>query len=366
MRVIRARNVNDALTHGLMLLSGQGMTVESRNGPAVKVDMPVSTVTERPRERVLYHAWRDANPFFHFYESLWMLAGRRDIKPLTRFVARMADYSDNGETQNAAYGHRWRYASVGASYPHGQLVNGVGPVVYERDQLKVIVDELRSNRQSRQCVLQIWEHTKDLGTKTKDHACNIAATFQIDHYGHLEMVVFCRSNDAIWGCHGANAVHFSVLMEYVASCVGVPVGAMTQVSVNYHAYADVFKKMFDGYFETRTFDDGRAVWDKSDPYSREEVKPFPLMQGTQATWDEECRAFVTVDGRAPGRRAFFTEPFFRDVAWPIVKAHDIYKDESGLDKYDAAIEMIGECHATDWMMACVEWLTRRLNRAVDR
>ena len=42
--------------------------------------------------------------------------------------------------------------------------------------------------------------------------------------GRLQMTVHCRSNDIIWGTYGANAVHFSILQEYVAARIGVDLG----------------------------------------------------------------------------------------------------------------------------------------------
>jgi hypothetical protein len=50
------------------------------------------------------------------------------------------------------------------------------------------------------------------------------------------MTVFCRSNDLIWGAYGANAVHMSILQEYVACGLARPVGHYWQVSNNYHVY----------------------------------------------------------------------------------------------------------------------------------
>ena len=340
MRVINARNVSEALVKGLYHLREDGIGVDSRNGPVVKAPRPVSTVTEKPEERVLFYDWRDANPFFHFYESLWMLAGRQDIAPLTRYVSRMADYSDDGITQNAAYGHRWRNA---------QLPQTSGLFIGSRDQLNDIIQELRANPSSRQCVLQIWDHSLDLATKTKDHACNIAATFQLDQYRYLEMVVFCRSNNAIWGCHGANAVHFSVLQEYVARACEVPVGAMTQVSVNYHAYDSVYQKTYDGMIAGPDYG--------SEPYRIGEVKPYPLMQVPRVEWDRDVAEFVTHDGKLPTlARDEFADPFFQNVAWPIVRAHDIYKNHRDVG---VAIASLNDCMASDWRRACIEWLERR-------
>jgi hypothetical protein len=76
MHVINARNVNEAYVVGLGYLRAYGKEQNSRMGKVLVVDHPVCTTYERPYERVLFNSERDANPFFHFMESLWMLAGR--------------------------------------------------------------------------------------------------------------------------------------------------------------------------------------------------------------------------------------------------------------------------------------------------
>ena len=94
MRIIEARNVNDALPQGLTLLHNRGEVENTRNGPVLRIPEPVATVLTHPCERVLFAPWRDANPFFHLVEAVWMLAGRNDLKQLTPYVKRMAEYSD--------------------------------------------------------------------------------------------------------------------------------------------------------------------------------------------------------------------------------------------------------------------------------
>ena len=104
MKVLSVRNVHEALPRALKLLQQQGIERPSRNGPVLQAPWPVTTVYQNPLERVVFWPERDANPFFHLYESLWMLAGRNDIAPLTRYAKNMANYSDDGETQHGAYG----------------------------------------------------------------------------------------------------------------------------------------------------------------------------------------------------------------------------------------------------------------------
>lgn len=359
MQILRVRNVHEAIPRAMQLLGKDGVRQPSRNGEVLRLVEPVATVYERPRERVEFHPWRDSNPFLHLYESLWMLAGRRDVAPLARYAKQMEQYSDDGETLNAAYGYRWR---------HARDWHGTG-LRSDVDQLPIICDALRADPTSRQQVLQIWDHRLDLDTQTKDHACNLTATFQVQD-GYLNMVVFCRSNDAIWGCYGANAVHFSVLQEYVSRRAGFDVGTYTQISVNWHAYVAVYDSMRAKMVKS---DD----WRLANPYDHQAgtffneqwVAPYPLAEISTdfVKWDLDCRCFVTDDGRLSRNTVRVNYlPFFRDVAWPIVAAHDLYKDGVYVsprgDKktpWDEIYATLDECQASDWRLACRSWMKRR-------
>ena len=90
MHVINARNVNSAYPQALHYIAIAGDRVASRNGPVLRAPEPVSTVYAKPWERVLFDPQRDANPFFHLFESLWMLDGRNDVATLTSWLATCA------------------------------------------------------------------------------------------------------------------------------------------------------------------------------------------------------------------------------------------------------------------------------------
>ena len=225
MKVINARNVNDALAQGIGLLLEQGVRREGRNGVTLEIPEPVTTVYERPWERVLLNPVRDANPFFHFFEALWILAGRDDVKFLTEFNKRMVDYSDDGVVFNAPYGYRLRHGILNAQH----------------DQLARVIDILRGDPDSRQAVCQIWDED-DLYENTKDKACNMSIVFRIRNtpqcHPQLHMTVYNRSNDMLWGAYGANMVQFSTVQEYVARHLGIALGPYTQVSNSFHVYLD--------------------------------------------------------------------------------------------------------------------------------
>lgn len=338
MIVIRARNVQQILPEALHQLERRGVDRESRNGPVKVFPEPATSVYERPCERVMFWPDRDCNPFFHLMESLWMLAGRNDVEFVTRYVKTMANFSDDGKTFHGAYGHRW--------------INYFG-----FNQLDEIIKALAANPDDRRCVLQIWDALADLGQQGKDFPCNIGAHFQVTHEGSLDMTVFNRSNDVVWGAYGANAVHFSMLHEYVASRLQRPVGVYRQVSDNLHAYHDTLAKVAHLSAEVADPLGCKVV---PDPYATGQVRPFPLMTVDPARWHEDLQQFF----RNP--YSAFNDPFFNSVVKPMQAAHDEYRLRTGEGRYDAAIAAMRDVAASDWRKAGEEWLQRRKANYVAR
>ena len=75
MILITARNVNDAYYEAMWKIPVYGRPNESRAGKLLSASTPVITTYLKPLERMLFNRARDANPFFHVMESMWMLAG---------------------------------------------------------------------------------------------------------------------------------------------------------------------------------------------------------------------------------------------------------------------------------------------------
>jgi thymidylate synthase len=338
MKVITARNVNDAVVKGAQLMKEGGLHQDSRGGGTLEYPEPVCTVYERCCERVLFDPVRDANPFFHLMEALWMLAGRRDVAWLSRFNARMAEYSDDGVVFNAAYGYRWRQQF--------QLKPASGGV--SSDQLSVIVELLRADPDSRRAVLQIWDAEADLGVNSRDLACNTQAMFKV-RGGRLNMTISNRSNDIVWGCYGANAVQFSMLLEYMAARIGVEPGIYRQVSDSYHAYHDTWPKISD-----------IAARFRGDPYVQGEVSVYPLVADPGSFDAELVRWFENPPddlsfAQWEAEAGLWRNPYFIRVATPVHNSWLAYKRKDR----EAASQWLDRCAATDWQRAAREWLQRR-------
>lgn len=318
------RNVNQAFSELFWKLKVLNLKPEpTRNGPALVFPEPVITTYTCPLERVLFHPGRDCNPVFHLLESVWMLAGRRDVAFLEQFNSKIGQYSDDGKVFNAAYGYRMRHH-------------------FGRDQLTDIVSLLRKEPNTRQAVIQLWDPA-DLTKSTKDKACNMEVVFD-NRGGRLNMTVLNRSNDAWYGAYGANAVHFSIIQEFVASAVGLRAGVYRQVSNNLHLYTELYdaKKYL-------TLPPDSEVYDH---YSSGQVRPSPLMlDGDYKGFLKDCERFCEDPFN---QEAEYIHPFIKHVAQPMAMVSRVRKIKAGDGRGFAA-----KIRSEDWRRATIEWIARR-------
>ena len=355
MIVLEACNVNDALAQGARFIREHGVREESRNGPVLRVPEPVTTVYFVPEERVLFAPGRDANPFFHLIESIWMIAGRDRLSDLTPYVSTFGQFSDDGVTVPGAYGKRWR----------GWFVDEDDQTF---DQLDWAVKRLRNDPTDRRVVIQMWDANIDPGRADnggKDVPCNLELLPKIVD-GTLDVTVFCRSNDMLLGAYGANAVHFSFLQEYLAGRIGVPVGVYRQISVDFHVYeADMEKFDLDAL---------AALEGCTDFYAEEAVEQYPIFKG----WGGEDHSNTHPINDAAREQViaqdlalFFDEgpevanraarwPFLKQIAAPMALAHRHWKGGKGEDRFVGALEILKQMpERNDWRRACEEWINRR-------
>ena len=331
MKIVNVRNVNAAFSQGTQILWQQGVVSQSRAGSVRAAPWPVVTVYTQPRERVLFDKHRDANPFFHLFESLWMLAGMSDGKWLDRFVSDFSKrFAESDGNLWGAYGRRWRFH-------------------FETDQLLSAVNRLRSSSEDRRTVIQMWDTNYDLYdpfelnedtdepfSEPKDIPCNTHIYLRVNE-GRLDLTVCCRSNDAIWGAYGANAVHFSMLQEYLAGRIGVFVGTMYQFSNNFHMYENTAQK-------------SRKSVLSRDPYLTREVKFLSIGDNWEA-WDRDLLKFI----QEPYGKSFKNRWFLK-VAVPMWRCHELWSSR----QRESAMRHVDFIEATDWRMVARQWMERRL------
>ncbi len=377
---LKFRNVNSAfrgLVEGFHTGSIPTKRTSSRVGDVLMIEEPMTITYEKPLERVLFNQARDCNPFFHLYESLWMLAGRNDVEPLKYYSSKIGDIaSDDGKVFNGAYGYRWRQSDIetGESY-EGYSERG------RTDQLKILIDHLKRVPGSRRAVLQMWNVESDLLKleTTKDVCCNLSVLFSIrsekpakkdlveessgrvmgsmvtgPNTNYLDMTVTNRSNDMIWGMLGANVVHFSFLQEYMAACIGVEVGVYNQFTNNLHVYVEN-----NGGFHPEKWLESDDNYDRhaGDPYERDNWKPFPLVRDP-VMFDREVCEFVEENSGKPTHETVcqeWAEPFLQNVAQPMCAAWNFYKAK----RFEEALAWCEQIAADDWRVACTNWMLKR-------
>lgn len=354
MHVIQAVNVNDAYEYGWKHVIAYGKRSNSRAGECYALDEPLAVTYARPEQRVLFDANRDANPFFHLFEALWLLAGRNDARWLDRFVGDFSSrFAEEDGHLHGSYGFRWR--------KHFDLDGEGNPNL--PDQLDTVVRLLKANPDDRRVVIQMWDAVSDLGQQRKDIPCNLMVVPRIrygrvkDYAGFgmdepeqlLDITVFNRSNDIVWGMFGANAVQFSMLQEYLAGRIGVGIGKYTQISTNAHMYAlhakgnrtarPEYQGFRGGYPSTRPMG---SHWDD---------------------WDGDLKQFFkwTEEPEQPFYAHLVANMWFYHTAFPLFIAHVRWKQRCYVDAL-SVLNDPGFDIAPDWRLAAINWMERRLNR----
>lgn len=339
MITIHARNVSEAwaIFHRQIDLDTAVRPVAPRGVRTLEFREPVATVYRCPAECVLLDPVRDANPFFHLYEALWILAGFNDVSRVAYYSKQIAEYSDDATVFHGAYGHRMRFA-------------------YGVDQIEAVVDTLSRDPLSRRAVIGLWSPTLDIAQEqsgtAKDIPCNTTIYCKLRD-GALHITVCNRSNDAVWGCYGANAVQFSFLQQYIAARLGVAIGTYTQISDSLHVYLD-----------------GKAgeVWERC------RIGRPPLLQDySPAAMGVDYTPLVAIDAERflaetrmlladPSGKSVTVdcaEPFLKYVVMPLLIVHECYREVSAREAWAMMLTLFQREQNDPWVVACSRWLKRR-------
>jgi hypothetical protein len=278
---------------------------------------PVLTEYAKPWQRMLFCPERNANPFFHIMEGIWMLAGRDEAEWVVKFNKQMLEYAEEDGTFAGAYGFRWRH-------------------YFGVDQIDYVVNLLNSDPFTRRAIIAMYNPGQDSGYNDRDVPCNTTIYFR-NNSGKLDMTVCCRSNDAVWGAYGANAVHMSMLMEVVAAGTGLAMGTYYQLSNNLHLYTDLHRHLLG---EGSTHVDYYWAWSA----------PYPICTSYGNFYDE-CNLFL----KNPDRADKYKNAWLYYVARPMYLAWEAYKEKDMAN----AVSWVDQVEDPAVRQACLDWLERR-------
>lgn len=312
-------NAPEALSEVIWRLRTEHTEELSRNGKVRVCPYPYFLRIDEPMQRVIFDPVRDANPFFHLMEAIWMLGGHNEVAFPMFFNQQYESYAEINGKVHGAYGHRWR--------KH-----------FGVDQIAGVINLLNKEPNTRRAVLGMWDPFADLNQQKNDLPCNTHIYFRLEEEG-LGMTVCNRSNDLIWGMLGANVVHFTMLQELIANATGSEPGRYQVFTNNLHFYPDLYKN-------------AEELWKTTIPvdhYRKHHIDPLPLLHGNETIWDflKDCEDF-------PNNHMELRTRWFNNVAMPMFQAWFQRKSgvEDGLRKCD-------QIEARDWRLACLEWIRRR-------
>lgn len=175
------------------------------------------------------------------------------------------------------------------------------------------------------------------------HNCNTQVVF--DTRGNrLNMTVFNRSNDIWYGAYGANAVHFSMLQEFVSSAINMRIGHYRQISNNLHLYTELY--------DAKRYVDHPPNYPEYDLYSQGDARTSPMMiDADYKRFLSECETFCC---EPYNEKIKYHNPFFTYVAQPMAMVSRVRKSGAGDGRGYAS-----KIRAEDWRKAVMMWINNR-------
>ena len=229
--VIIGSNINELIYLTSQELLSKGSLIESRAGGSIEL-IDVSLILKNPRNRHLYLFGRKNNIFTTIAETFLVLSCSNKIFPFLNFyLHRAKDFSDN-YSEDKKEVSTWRGAYGPRLFIHNQLANLIS--TFQTEGLN-----------TRKAVLALWQpefdtfqRIKELTNmeKTKDIPCNLMLNFWIRN-NKLNLKVFARSIDLIWGLSGINIFEFTMIQELLLDMLKkvLPDGNMLELGYYHHS-----------------------------------------------------------------------------------------------------------------------------------
>lgn len=180
-----------------------GNTLESNNVMVTLHDI---------RENIV--SIRDLSVNYLLGEWSWYFLGRNDVEFISVFGSMWRNLSDDGVTNNSAYGYLMKYR-------------------FAFDQIEKVVELLKRDPESRRAVINLNTPNERV-IETKDEPCTIALQFLIrDEKLHCTAIM--RSNDIYLG-FPYDVAFFTELQKYIADRLMIDYGNYTHIAISLHLY----------------------------------------------------------------------------------------------------------------------------------
>jgi len=240
--------INSFLVGASSLLLKEGVKRKTRGFNCIELPEPFMFKLKNPTSRLVTIEERKWNPILPYAESLWLAVGRNDLEFIGHYLKNMRNFSDDGFFMRGGYGPRLRkYSGVNNDYkirnPYeidiSSLTNS------EVDQFNYICKTFDKDINTRQAIVSIGDPPKDCFEKsgclkkTKDFPCTRLLHFQKHPTeDRLNLTVYMRSNDFMWGASAVNIFNYTYIQEYFAQILNLKIGEYFHIANNFHFYEE--------------------------------------------------------------------------------------------------------------------------------
>lgn len=219
--IFSGRTVNDVWEQAFQALSEQareGYVAGSRDGDVVGEICDAVFCVEDPTRNIVTSPIRNMPMRYAIGELAWYLSGSNRVADISQFSKVWETLSDDGETNNSAYG--WR------------IFNKFG-----FNQWRHVFDLLKKDPNTRQAIIHIKDADK---APTKDTPCTVYLQFLLRD-GKLNLSVHMRSND-VWMGVPYDMFSFCFLQMLMAMSLEVGIGEYTHYAGSLHLYKRDYSK----------------------------------------------------------------------------------------------------------------------------
>jgi len=250
------------------------------------------------QQKFISYAGRDMNPVFPIVETMWYLSGTDKPDMVIHYASKMADYINPFTGRfDGAYGKRWR--------------RWAGTF----DQVGAVLNALRRDQYTRRAVMTTFNPLMDVNQSSLDIPCNITFQFVL-RYEHLDMFVYCRSEDAWYGLPN-DLCEWQLLQNIFAGWVQATPGKLVHFIGSLHLYDtevdkavallkskddDMYAKGFIAHkmnIDEKAFADVAKTFYRLERLSRtgEDFKLMDAVHIENLFWKDACLAILVYNAR---------------------------------------------------------------------
>lgn len=236
------KGINSFLIGASSLLLKHGIKRKTRGYDCIELPEPIMFKITDPTARIVTIPQRKWNPILPFAESLWLALGRNDLELIGHYLKNMKKFSDDGLFLRGGYGPRLRnFNSQINDYKSNSFKNRKQE--NEIDQFDFVYKTFKRDINTRQGVITIGDPIKDCFDisgdlkQTKDFPCTRVLHFQKKaNENKLNLTVYMRSNDYLWGATAVNIFNFTFMLEYFSKILSLDIGDYYHIVGNFHYY----------------------------------------------------------------------------------------------------------------------------------